>query len=76
MRFIHYIYKYTPTYRLTFHSYPTCKTKLQIGHMMASVDFRVDGKAIPNQLPVSRTDQTEIVTWVAGKEIKIINESH
>ena len=24
-------------------------------------------KVIPNQLPVSRTDQAEIVTWVAGK---------
>ena len=35
-----------------------------------------EGKATPNQLPVSRTDQAEIVTRVAGKKIKIINESH
>ena len=33
-------------------------------------------EAIPNQLPVSRTDQAEIVTRVAGKKIKIINKSH
>ena len=31
MRFIHYIYKYTPTYRLIFPSYPTRETKDQIG---------------------------------------------
>ena len=28
-------------------------------------------QAIPNQLPVSRTDQAEIVTWVAGKRISL-----
>ena len=27
----HYIYKHTPTYRVTLPSYPTCETKYQIG---------------------------------------------
>ena len=31
MRFIHYIYKYTPTYRVTLPRYPTRETKVQIG---------------------------------------------
>ena len=31
MIFIHYIYKYTPTYRVTLPSYPTRETKHQIG---------------------------------------------
>ena len=30
-RFIHYIYKYTPTYWVTFPSYPTRETEVQIG---------------------------------------------
>ena len=30
MIFMNYIYEYTPTYRLTFPSYPTRETKVQI----------------------------------------------
>ena len=31
MRVIHYIYRYTPTYRVTLPSYPTHEAKVQIG---------------------------------------------
>ena len=44
--------------------------------MTYSLCKHTDHWAIPNELPVSRTDQAEIVTWVAGIKIQIINESH
>ena len=40
MGFIHYIYKYTPTYRVTLPSYPTCETKVQIS--MALLQHCID----------------------------------
>ena len=55
MRFIHYIYKYTPTYRVTFPSYPTRETKVQIGMALVEVydsipSYSVHSSALTRQL--------------------------
>ena len=41
MIFIHYIYKYSPTYRITLPSYPTRETNYQIGMALGAIFGRL-----------------------------------
>ena len=64
MIFIHYIYKYNSTDRLTLSSFPTRETKHQIG--MALLHFALSGEAVEVFPSVNMVLSMEVVSSDIG----------